>query len=140
MVLAGGDPGAEQLAWLATALRASRARWKVALMHHPPYSSGRHGSSMRLRLAIEPILADGRVDLAFAGHDHHYERTTPQHGVVHVVSGGGCKLTLTGRSAFTAVAESALHFVHAVVRGERLDARVIAPDGRVIDRFTLRHP
>jgi hypothetical protein len=25
-------------------------------------------------------------------------------------------------------------------RGERLDARAIAPDGRVIDRFTLRHP
>ncbi|HEX2565204.1 MAG TPA: metallophosphoesterase [Acidimicrobiales bacterium] len=140
MVLAGGDPGAEQLAWLATALGASQAPWKVALMHHPPYSSGRHGSSMRLRLAIEPILAEGEVDLAFAGHDHHYERTTPQHGVVHVVSGGGCKLTLTGRSAFTAVAESALHFVHVVVRGERLDARAIAPNGRVIDRFTLRHP
>jgi 3',5'-cyclic AMP phosphodiesterase CpdA len=140
MVLAGGDPGAEQLAWLATALGASQAPWKVALMHHPPYSSGRHGSSMRLRLAIEPILAAGEVDLAFAGHDHDYERTTPQHGVVHVVSGGGCKLTLTGRSAFTAVAESALHFVHVVVRGERLDARAIAPNGRVIDRFTLRHP
>jgi len=122
------------------ALGASRARWKVALMHHPQYSSGRHGSSMRLRLAIEPILAAGGVHLAFAGHDHHYERTIPQHGVVHVVSGGGCKLTLTGCSAFTAVAESALHFVHGVVRGERLDARAIAPDGRVIDRFTLRHP
>jgi hypothetical protein len=49
-------------------------------------------------------------------------------------------LTLTGRSAFTAVAESALHFVHVVVRGERLDARAIVPDGRVIDRFTLEHP
>jgi 3',5'-cyclic AMP phosphodiesterase CpdA len=139
MVLAGGDAADEQLAWLATALGASRAPWKVALMHHPTFSSGRHGSSMRLRRAVEPILAEGGVDLAFAGHDHHYERTTPQRGGVHVVSGGGCKLTLTGRSAFTAAAESALHFVHVVVRGERLDARAIVPDGRVIDRFTLQH-
>jgi 3',5'-cyclic AMP phosphodiesterase CpdA len=138
MALAGGDAGADQLDWLATALGASRAPWKVALMHHPPYSSGRHGSSLRLRQAIEPILAESGVDLVFAGHDHDYERTTPQRGVVHVVSGGGCKLTLTGRSAFTAAAESVLHFVHVVVRGDGLEARAIAPDGRVIDRFSLR--
>jgi 3',5'-cyclic AMP phosphodiesterase CpdA len=140
VVLAGGNAGAKQLAWLAAALGASRAPWKVALMHHPPYSSGPHGSSMRLRRAVDPILADGGVDVAFSGHDHHYERTTPQHGVVHVVSGVGCKLTLTGRSAFTAVAEWVLHFVHVVVAGEGLEALAIAPDGRVIDRFTLEHP
>ena len=138
MVLAGGDAAADQLAWLAGALEASRAPWKVALMHHPPYSSGRHGSSLRLRRAIEPILTGGGVDLAFAGHDHHYERTTPQGGVVHVVSGGGCKLTPTGRSAFTAAAESVLHFVHVVVGRDTLEGRAIAPDGRVIDRFTLQ--
>jgi 3',5'-cyclic AMP phosphodiesterase CpdA len=138
MDLAGGVAAAEQLAWLAGALGASRAPWKVALMHHPPYSSGRHGSSLRLRRAVEPVLAEGAVDLAFAGHDHHYERTTPQSGVIYVVSGGGCKLTLTGRSSFTAVAESVLHFVHVLVRGDALEARAIAPDGRVVDRFNLR--
>jgi propanediol dehydratase large subunit len=57
-----------------------------------------------------------------------------------VVSGGGCKLTLVGRSDFTAVAESVLHFVHVRIDGDRLDARAIAPDGRVVDAFTLRHP
>jgi hypothetical protein len=56
-----------------------------------------------------------------------------------VVSGGGCKLSLTGHSAFTALAESAIHIVHVVVRGEGLDARAIAPDARVIDSFTLSH-
>jgi 3',5'-cyclic AMP phosphodiesterase CpdA len=137
MLLAGGEAAARQLAWLAGALEASRAPWRVALMHHPPYSSGRHGSNLRLRRAVEPILAEGAVGLAFAGHDHHYERTTPQRGVVHVVTGGGCKLTLTGRSDFTAVAESVLHFVHVVVRGDTLGARAIAPGGRVVDHFTL---
>src|SRR5919106_341585 len=138
MVLAGGPAAERHLAWLAESLAASNAPWKVALMHHPPYSSGRHGSSLPLRRAIEPVLAEGGVRLAFAGHDHHYERTAPQRGVVHVVSGGGCKLTLTGRSAFTAVAESVLHFVHVAVRGDTFEARAIAPGGRVVDRFTLR--
>jgi len=138
MVLARGPAAEQQLAWLAEALAASHAPWKVALMHHPPYSSGRHGSSLPLRRALEPILAGGGVRLAFAGHDHHYERTAPQRGIVHVVSGGGCKLTLTGRSAFTAVAESVLHFVHVAVRGDTLEARSIAPGGRMVDRFTLR--
>ena len=138
MVLAGGPAAERHLAWLAESLAASNAPWKVALMHHPPYSSGRHGSSLPLRRAIEPVLAEGGVRLAFAGHDHHYERTAPQRGVVHVVSGGGCKLTLTGRSAFTAMAESVLHFVHVAVRGDTFEARAIAPGGRVVDRFTLR--
>ena len=39
---------------------------------------------------------------------------------------------------FTAVAGSVLHFVHVVVRGDSLEARAIAPDGDVIDRFSLR--
>jgi hypothetical protein len=33
-----------------------------------------------------------------------------------------------------------LHFVHVRIDGDRLDARAIAPDGRVVDAFTLRHP
>jgi hypothetical protein len=140
LLRAGGDGAAHQLDWLEGALAASTAPWRVALMHHPPYSSGRHGSSVRVRRAVEPVLVEGGVDVAFAGHDHHYERTTPQHGVTHVVSGGGCKLTLVGRSDFTAVAESVLHFVHVRIDGDRLDARAIAPDGRVVDAFTLRHP
>ena len=139
LLLAPGPAAATQLSWLSGALAASSAAWKVALMHHPPYSSGRHGSSLPLRRRLEPVLSEGGVDLAFAGHDHHYERTTPQQGVTHVVTGGGCKLTLVGRSSFTAVAESVLHFVHVRVRGATFDARAIAPGGRVVDRFTLRH-
>jgi 2',3'-cyclic-nucleotide 2'-phosphodiesterase (5'-nucleotidase family) len=86
----------------------------------------------------EPILRRHAVDLVLAGHDHHYERTRPLHDTTYVVSGGGCKTTTVGRSDLTAAAESTLNFVHVDVRGDRLVARAVRPDGTLADEFELR--
>jgi hypothetical protein len=85
-----------------------------------------------------PVLGRHHVDLVLSGHDHHYERIEPQHGVTYVVSGGGCKTTPVGRSAFTAVAERTLQFLHVEVVDDRLAATCVREDGSVADRFTLR--
>ncbi len=61
----------------------------MVYLHHPLYSSGEHGSTIELRHVMESILASGGADIVFAGHDHNYERTLPQQGVTHVVTGGG---------------------------------------------------
>ena len=135
---ATGEGAAEQTAWLRDALAASTARWKVALVHHPPYSSGRHGSDLRLRAALEPLLVEGGVDAVFTGHDHHYERTRPQRGITYFVSGGGCKLTPVGSSDFTAYASSILQFLLVSVRGDEMEVRCIRTDGSVADRVVLR--
>jgi hypothetical protein len=133
-----GEGGPEQLAWLADELAASDAPWKVALLHHPAYSSGDRGSEMRVREAVQPLFAEHGVDVAFTGHDHHYERTEPQDGVVWIVSGAGCKLSRVGRSSFTAHSESTLQFMLADVVGDTMDLRAITTDGGVIDRTTLK--
>jgi 3',5'-cyclic AMP phosphodiesterase CpdA len=133
-----GSGGQEQLEWLDAALAASTAPWKVALMHHPAYSSGRHGSELRVREYVQPILARHGVDLAFAGHDHDYERTFPQDGVVWIVSGAGCKLTDVGTSDFTAHSESTLQFMLVRIDGGVADVQAITTDGTVIDQVTLR--
>lgn len=132
-----GEKGPAQRVWLEQALADSTAPWKIAMLHHPLYSSGRHGSNLQVRHNLEPILIDGGVDLVLTGHDHHYERTAPQDDVTYVVSGGGCKLTSTGSSDFTAYSESVLQFMDLAIDGDRLDARCIGRDGRVIDEFTL---
>ena len=106
-------------------------------LHHPPYSSGVHGSTPAPASAW-PLLARRRVDLVLTGHDHHYERVVPQDGVTYVVSGGGCKTTKVGRSAFTAVAERTLQFLHVDVVGDRLTVRCVRPDGSLADQFVLR--
>lgn len=134
---ATGEKAEEQLAWLDDALAASTARWKVALLHHPPYSSGKHGSDLAVRAALEPRFVSGGVDVVFAGHDHHYERTHPQLGVTYVVSGGGCKLSRVGTSDFTAYASSILQFLLVSVREDEMEIRCIRHTGEVVDRVVL---
>jgi len=132
-------PGSEvQWEWLDDTLAAASSQWRIVCLHHPLYSSGRHGSTVRARERLEPILRRHRVDLVLAGHDHHYERTHPIDGITHVVSGGGCKTTPTGRSAFTAVATSVLQFLVVDIDGDRLTGSCISVDGHVVDRFRLR--
>jgi 3',5'-cyclic AMP phosphodiesterase CpdA len=133
-----GASSSEQLDWLDEALARSANQWKIVALHHPPYSSGRHGSTTVVTERLEPILVRHAVDLVLSGHDHHYERTHPLHGITYVVSGGGCKTTGVGRSRFTAVAESTLQFLLVRVRGDRMVCTCIRPDGTAADRFELR--
>jgi 3',5'-cyclic AMP phosphodiesterase CpdA len=133
-----GDDGSRQLAWLEDALAASASQWKVVCLHHPPYSSGRHGSTPGAAEVLVPVLEQHAVDLVLAGHDHHYERTHPIKGITYVVSGGGAKLTPVDPSPITAVASSVLQHLHVDVRGDRLIARALSPNGRLVDAFTLR--
>jgi 3',5'-cyclic AMP phosphodiesterase CpdA len=87
------DCNAAQVAWLENSLRASRAMWKIAAMHHPVYSSGKkHGSDLKLRSAIEPLFTRYRVQVVFAGHDHVYERTKLQKGIQYFITGAGGKM------------------------------------------------
>src|SRR5678815_3627296 len=61
--------------------------------HHPLYTSGRYRAGARaLRSAVEPILVDGDVDVVLSGHEHFYERVTPQHGISYFISGGAGSL------------------------------------------------
>jgi len=133
-----GPRASEQLEWLDDALASSTNQWKVVALHHPPFSSGLHGSTPGAQERLVPLLSRHHVDLVLSGHDHDYERVEPQDGVTYVVSGGGCKTTRVGRSAFTAVAERTLHFLHVDVVDDRLTGTCIREDGSVADRFTLR--
>lgn len=82
-----------QIDWLSRELAKSPEEWKICYGHHPLYSSGeRHGSEMALRKAVEPLFIEHGVNVVFAGHDHFYERITPQHGILHFVCGGAAKL------------------------------------------------
>jgi tartrate-resistant acid phosphatase type 5 len=74
----------KQAAWLERGLGASKSAWQIVYMHHPPYSSGSHGSSVELRWPY----AKWGADLVLAGHDHHYERLTVD-GITYVVNGLG---------------------------------------------------
>ena len=129
-----------QMAWLRGVLAEGQppGTWTIAAMHHPAYSAGDHGSSMNVRRAWSPLFEAANVPLVLAGHDHDYQRSTPQNGITYIVSGGGSKLREVGSEDFTAVSESILHYVDLLVYEDRLEGRAIDHDGGLVDSFTVR--
>jgi 3',5'-cyclic AMP phosphodiesterase CpdA len=84
---------AGQANWLENSLRTSRAKWKIAAMHHPLYSSAKkHGSDPKICAMLEPLFTRYHVQVVFAGHDHVYERTKLQKGIQHFITGAGGKM------------------------------------------------
>ncbi|MBG6218900.1 3',5'-cyclic AMP phosphodiesterase CpdA [Arthrobacter sp. CAN_A6] len=130
---------AEQTTWLRATLAESQpaGTWTVVAMHHPAYSAGYHGSDQALRDAWSPLFAEAGVPLVLAGHDHDYQRSTPQNGVTYVVSGAGAKLRPAGRQEFTAVSSSTLHYLDLLVYEDRLVGRAIDQSGQLVDSFTI---
>lgn len=80
----GFQADSKQAQWLAEAMQASTAPWKIVVFHHAPYSSGHHGSSKWMRWSF----AEWGAHLVLAGHDHDYERLVVD-GVTYLVNGLG---------------------------------------------------
>jgi len=59
-----------QANWLKERLAASTSLWKIVYMHHPPYSSGHHGSTDWMQWPFKEWGASAVI----SGHDHLYER------------------------------------------------------------------
>jgi hypothetical protein len=130
----------EQAAWLDRDLAATDREWRIVYGHHPPFSSGEHGSNARFRELFGPILERHRVDLVLSGHDHDYERVNPQNGVHYVVTGGGGRGTRpVGESDFTAFSEQVLHFVYVEVVGQELLLHAIDATGVEFDQLAISH-
>lgn len=95
------DP--EQLLWLTDTLASATERWRIVVLHHPPYSAGYQGSDLAVRRAFVPVFERYGVQLVVSGHDHDYQRSNPINGVTYVVTGGAAGTRRTGEEGFTAV-------------------------------------
>jgi 3',5'-cyclic AMP phosphodiesterase CpdA len=153
------EAGSEQARWLAGALSASTAPWKVVVVHRPPWSSdqddygdarrGRAGSGDPRTRVLIPLLEQHGVDLVFCGHVHDYERTWPlragrvdeERGVTYVQTGGAGGYGEThapARSWFTAHVRACHHFVLVNVLGGTLDLKAYDDEGRLFDHWVRR--
>ncbi|MFI2261487.1 metallophosphoesterase [Streptomyces tubercidicus] len=107
----------EQRSWLDGALRASRARWKIVIGHHPYLNNGKHGSAgsydgfeignytsgVHLKDMYEKVVC-GRADLILSGHDHTLQILEP------TARTGGTRQVVCGASAKTE--DGTAHFGH----------------------------
>ncbi len=129
----------EERQWLESQLSHSDDEaglvWRIAVMHHGPWSSGPHGANAELASAHVPeLLAAHGVDLVLAGHDHIYERGATG-GMKYVTSGGGgAPLYRSSKTPFTRRSESTYHFVEVTAGDHEIQLLARRIDGSVLDR------
>lgn len=144
VVLDTNDIDEEQTRFLARTLDEplpEGTRYRVVVFHEPALSCAREPDDDVVEEWV-PLLTDGDVDLVLNGHNHLYERFSPEQGPPYVVTGGGgAELYPVGRCASgtpeAEVAESVLHYVTLVATEEKLQLQAVEPDGDVIDELEL---
>jgi hypothetical protein len=141
-------PDSAQYQWLVADLATTTQPWTFVFFHYPAYSSGPHGSEAEVQAHLVPLLEAHSVDVVFAGHDHHYERTCPIKagvctapavgGVVYWVTGGaGAPLYPASGAWFTAYVASVHHYLLVSVNDCRLQFDAVNTAGVVFDTYTL---
>ena len=150
-----------QLEWLKSALKKSRATWRFAVLHQPPYTSDSNDygdtgktSSTRGDMNVRNIVAlleRYGVDLCFSGHVHDYERTFPvlegkvqcyeQGGVIYVTAagGGGSLEDFDATNTWFGHKKARRHhFVYLAIHGDQLEMQAVDEDGRLFDVLSLQ--
>jgi len=133
----GNAADSRQAEWLRAGLQASTAPWNIVIVHHPPYSSGKHGDQERLQWPY----AQWGADAVIAGHDHDYERIL-RDGIVYFVNGlGGIPGPYYFHSPPTEGSVVRYRDNYGALRvtatAQRLTFEFITIDGKIIDTYTL---
>lgn len=146
----------DQKQWLEATLKEVSedpdVDWIITMSHHPAYSAcTKHGSTQRMLDHWVPLLEKYGVDLAFAGHDHNYERSKPvrgsqvvgpDEGVVYVVAGAFYSPAYTnGQDWWTEISHHGDkgNYVVAEVSGKSITLTAYSGDGtEVLDQWTMQ--
>jgi hypothetical protein len=139
------EPKSPQFEWLKTALSgADSSKWKIVVLHHPVYSSGR--TEDRLSQLLAPLFEDNKVNLVIQGHQGAYERTTPiRHGAAaksgptYITIGGGGKFfePSSYSNEWSSKYYEIPHFAHIQIVDRKLSLRVYTHDNRRIDALDI---
>ena len=132
----------EQLGWLQQALARSTEDWNVVLMHYPMYSSGRYTlQARRQRFSLESLFVAGGVDVAFSGHEHIYQRSNLQNGILYFITGGAGSLRAGDARPSSSIARSYdedYHFMLAEISPDGFFFQAINRNGDTVDAGSLR--
>lgn len=83
----------DQLQWFEKIKKEFKdCKLKIAVGHHPMYSSGQHGDAKYSRMDAYKKYFPGFIDLFVTGHDHNLSFEGRIDDVLHFTSGAGGKL------------------------------------------------
>lgn len=128
--------------WMEEDLRKSNAKWKLAVLHHPPYGISNGDSVYEwIRQEWEPILEKGEIDLALCGHQHIYMRTKEIGGITYVIGNSGKRRSTYYNGENAPAYTKALDAVNSnyqIIRVEKDRLSLLSYDekGQIIDRWS----
>lgn len=132
----GADAGSVQARWVRETAAASDAPFKIAAFHHPPWSSGDHGTDGE---HMQWPWAEWGFQLVLAGHDHDYERIWRDDVTSLVIGLGGVDI----RGFDCPVAGSQVRYdddygaLLVEATGTALEVSFHSVGGVEVDRFTI---
>lgn len=148
----GGNGLAVQRKWLDSDLAASKAKWKIAFFHRPPYSIKSGRSNDDIKRAFCPVLEKHNVVAVFSAHDHGIARTyplrngakaaNPSQGTTYYISGrSGTKtyrdLSKRSYDAFFYNPLNQPNYFIVQVTSSSLEIKTVNADGTALDTYRL---
>ena len=140
---------AMQKLWLEKDLAGTDKRWKIVLLHRPPYDNKTFRDNAAIRKAFVPIFDKYQVDVVFTGHDHVYARTYPLragekslHGTVYVATGrsGSKTYRLTSENQlneFFYNPQEEPNYLTVDVKLDRITVKAFKQSGALIDGWII---
>ena len=129
---------APQMAWLESALAASKAPWKIVIGHHPIYTGGEHGDTPYLVEHVLPLLEKNGVQVYFNGHDHDLQHL--QAGRIHLFcTGAGSIPRTTTQTPHTLFAKgSCPGFVAVSLSADKMIVQMMDAQGAVLHAANIQ--
>lgn len=126
---------------LKEALSQSTAQWKIAVMHHPPYSIRRKSNNLHQRRLFAPLFEQYGVQLVMAGHEHGYARIHPNNNLpIYTISHCSPKeYRHKNRDIAVCYGNGNRYYQHIAIDGDTLQATTFTTDGDCYDTVTIVH-
>ena len=139
------DKQSPQYEWLKSTLaKAGADKWKIVIMHHPVYSSGKTDDLLSAFLA--PLFEAHQVKLVIQGHQGAYERTKPirkgasaKSGPIYVTVGGSGKFfeESSYENEWGSKYLALPHFSHIKIVDRKLSLRTYTHDNKLVDALDI---
>ncbi|ULQ52137.1 purple acid phosphatase family protein [Flavihumibacter fluvii] len=142
------SPIEAQTGWIEEQLKNSKATWKIAMFHFPPYNF--EEPYPNIQKAWIPIFDKYHVDLVLSGHTHNYMRSKPMTGglVTNSYKKGTVYLISIAipshHGNMMAEPYAAVRFAdgqyyqYLKVKGNKFTYTALNADNKVVDSFTIR--
>ena len=134
-----------QYKWLRDSLaKTGSGKWKIVVMHHPVYSSGKEED--RLSQVLAPLFEAQKVNLVIQGHQGAYERTDPiyraesaKSGPIYITVGGSGKFfeESSYNNEWSNKYYALPHFAYISIIDRKLSLRTFTHDNKRIDALDI---